>query len=143
MSNPDGLMFIHLGGEYRLHVEAPDEFQCADNWLYAILAGSMDLAAIVGDRIVQGVPPEGMDTPYIAFQYQAAEEDDRSYGTQAARLIYLIQAVEQIEINAPYPSVTTAVTIIANLLQGNGGATADGTIIKCIRLRPWRLEEMG
>lgn len=143
MSNPNGLMFIHLGAEYRLHVEAADEFQCADNWLYALLAGSADLAAIVGDRIVQGVPPEDMATPYVSFQYQAAEEDDRSYATQAARLIYLVQAVEQIEINAPYPSVTEAVTIIRNLLQGNGGDTTDGTIIKCLRLRPWRLEEMG
>lgn len=143
MSDPGGLMFIHLGAEYRLHVAAADEFQCADNWLYALLAGSTELTAIVGDRIIQGVPPEDTATPYISFQYQAAEEDDRSFTAEAARLIYLVQAVEQIEINAPYPAVTQAVTIIRNLLQGNGGDTADGTIIKCIRLRPWRLEEMG
>lgn len=137
-----GDTFIHLGGDWRVQVNAPNEFLCADNWIADVLAADPAIAGIVEDRVYQGQPPDDSDYPLLTYEYTGAEDDSYTYGSRLANLIYTIQVIEQIAPGGEYPAANAVFTRMIAVLDTPGETeTTDGWIIASQRIRPLRQEE--
>lgn len=140
-----GLVYIHQGARWLLQVVGADELGIADQWLGSTLLADHTIVALVGDRVIRGTPPEGTPYPLISYDYDSALEDVHTYRDDMAQLIYLVEIISQNDLGAEIDPAVAAGTIrIRQLLQNAGPVdVADGGIVKCKRVNPWRLEETG
>lgn len=136
-----GNLYYHQGAYWYIHAAGDSELDCADRFLAETLAADAGLAAIIGDRIFQGTPPEDQGYPLVAYDFAAAEDDDATFAGEAARLIYLVQVIDQVDLGQGTGNVRDACKIIRGILQGATGTNTEGSILMVRRKQPWRMEE--
>jgi len=137
---------LHKGAQWILWVQVDktlgvDEMDVADAWLYAMLHGDATLSGLVNGRIYEGALPEGVDTPYVSYFWQASQDDQKAYGSEVAVLQYVVQAVDQVEQGGSYAAIRAALARVHVLLQDANGTAAGGTVDACERKALWRMEE--
>lgn len=133
-----GNMYYHLGAYWYAHVTGDCEIAAANLFMGDLLTGSPDLA---DTQIYQGTPPEDQPYPLIAYGFAGAEDDDSTYAGEEARLIYLVQVIDQIPLGAPTDTAIALDKIVKALLQGASGANAEGDISMIRRKQPYEMEE--
>ena len=98
------------------------EQAAAERWLYSVLSGDELLAGlgVVGVHAYTTRETDAM--PYILYQYQGG---------------YDVRGVRE----GPMSGLVAISTRIDNLLQAQSGSNVDGTVIGCVRERPFSLPE--
>lgn len=117
------------------------ETVAADQWLFGALSGDASLSALVGGRVYGHVAPQGAQMPFVLFQQQAAGADVRGVGPARimANLLYVVRIVA--ESSSFGGSVQTAAGRIDAVLQAASGTVLAGTVLACVRERPFAMTE--
>lgn len=114
------------------------EQAAAERWLYSVLSGDELLAGlgVVGVHAYTTRETDAM--PYILYQYQGGY-DVRGVGPARvmAAMLYVVRGVRE----GPMSGLVAISTRIDNLLQAQSGSNVDGTVIGCVRERPFSLPE--
>ena len=112
-----------------------------DDWLMVRLIADASLAAIIGDRVFQGVAPPSAIYPLVVFQLQSPQ-DVRGIGT--ARIITNLTYIVKVLVEASYWTANqrAAVNRIDALLHGViNQAVAGGSVLSGMRTEPYSLVE--
>jgi hypothetical protein len=116
-----------------------NELAIFDQWLTSKLTGDATIGGIVADRVYGDVAPEKTTFPYILFTQQSTA-DVMGNGAQRIMVtgVYVVRGV------APSESYTTLRTLadrIDTVLHKASGQVATGTVIACVRERPFSMTE--
>lgn len=110
-------------------------------WIHDALASDATITGLVGDRIYDGIAPEGASFPYIVYNYQGGAD---AVAVGAIRVlnqsVYQIKAVDCAQ---SYSGAAQIADQIDNLLQAATGATIDGQILGTNREQPIMYAEVN
>lgn len=111
----------------------------AANWLYTRLAASEALTVAAPGGIWEAPAPLDVDSPHVAIQLLDAA-DTTALGASrvltAARFVVRIVARD-----VPLSGLVAAAAAIDDTIHGHTGTVTDGTILGCVRERPFQLTE--
>lgn len=115
------------------------ELVAAEQWLTTVLTGDSTLSASVGLRVYGHIVPEGTAYPYIWITNQAATD---VMGVGPARILtntlYAVRAVVQ---DTTFVNLNTLADRIDTVLHAASGTVAAGTVMACVRVRPFVMVE--
>ncbi|MEN6584464.1 MAG: hypothetical protein ABFE02_00245 [Sulfuricella sp.] len=114
------------------------ETTIADAWIYATLAASSELQALIGtpQRIYRGMKPEAAKFPCVVFFYQPGGQDVRGVGTINIMVsgYWVVKAIDR--NNSPVQAARIADLVYA-LLHGSSGVVGDeGSVLSMVRDEP-------
>ena len=131
---------------------ANDTPTIAETWIYATLAANSSLAALAGNHPVTGTPqiyfqeaPADAFYPFIV--YQSLGQGGQNLITANWTIVYntdnyIVKAVGRGQgyLNGQMvndrPALRQLAALIKTALHGQGGTTADGTVMKCKQIQP-------
>ena len=110
------------------------ETAAVETWIYGTLADDATLDSLGVTGVYSYMAPEDATYPFILFQQQASS-DVNAVGPNRimAQTVYVIRAVT----DGALSSVVAINTRIDNLLQAQNGSNVNGTVIACMRERPF------
>lgn len=112
------------------------------SWIRATLTSDPTLAGLVGQRVYEGVAPQGAAYPYVVFAILPNLESDIR-GLSASRLgtnhEFICRAVGK---DTSFVALQPIAERIDALLHGGSGATApSGRVVACTRTGPAQMVE--
>lgn len=119
------------------------ELFAAETWLYSVLAADASLAAVVGERIYseqawQTDPLPAM--PIVLFQMLSGND---LRGVGAVRVwvdaVYVVRGIS--DEDGYGGSLKTIADRIDAVLHAASGSNAEGTVVECVRDRPFKMPE--
>lgn len=114
------------------------------SWVRTTLAADATLTGIVGQRIYEGVAPQGAAYPYVLIAVLPGLESDvrgLSASILGVNIEFLCRAVGQ---STSYEPLRVAADRIQALLHGGSGAVSpSGQVVACTRLAPASMVEVA
>ena len=103
---------------------------------------TLKTASVAGGRVYSGVAPVGAEEPYVIVQEQSS-------GTGVLYAVGVEQVwidplfiVKAVKATGSWSELTTVAKAAHAALQEASGVMTDGTILSCVRERPFRLIEL-
>lgn len=112
-----------------------NEVLLADQWLYNILSGDVQLAALVGVHIYSYLAPGGVTSPFVTYSFQGGADAIAVGGYRIMNTgSYQVKGITQ--SNSMVGPVKAIADRIDALLHRATGVVAGGIILACVRERP-------
>jgi len=117
----------------------------ADQWLYEVLSSDSTLTGALGDSEAlfnSDVPDDQLVWPVVLFGVYSPEDMMGIGGVRIkSTLDYVVRVVGR---DVPFTALNIAASRIDFLLHGARGTTSSGgTILSCVRIRPFSLVEIS
>lgn len=111
----------------------------AEQWLHSVLSGDTALSTAVGGRIYGYLAPAGAAFPFVVYQNQAGRDVMGTGPTRImANLLYIIKVIGETK---SFGTIEAAANRIDAVLHAASGSNVRGTVIACVRERPFSLVE--
>ncbi len=120
----------------------PSELYGADKFIHGLLAASVGLAALVGDRIYSEVAPQGAAFPHVVFSFQSGLDRNAIGAFRIfTRPTYLVKAVTK---DFSLATANQIAAIADDVLMGARGTipSEQVSVMGCHRLMPVRYTEV-
>ncbi len=112
------------------------ELDWAEKWLYTVLSGDAELAALVAGRIYAYQAPQGAAFPFIVFHFAGGSDNEVIGGARImTQAVYRVIAVDEGSSFARTSEIDSRVDAI---LQAASGVVVGGRIVSCQRQLPIR-----
>lgn len=116
-----------------------NELAICEQWLTSKLTGDSTIGGIVGTRVYGEVAPEKTAFPYVLFTQQSTS-DVMTNGAQRI-MNNAVFAVRGVAPKENYATLRTLADRIDAVLHKASGQVATGTVVACVRERPFSLDE--
>lgn len=116
-----------------------NELAICEQWLTSKLTGDSVISSIVAARVYSEVAPEKTAFPYVLFTQQSTT-DVMTNGAQRV-MVNAVYAIRGVAPRESYATLRTLADRIDVVLHKASGQVATGTVIACVRERPFLLDE--